>query len=146
MNNRTYVPNAQNIERKWYVIDAKDLVLGRLATEAADLLRGKKKPIFTPNCDCGDYVIIVNAEKIVLTGKKWDDKLYIHHTGYNSGLRTRTAKKMLEVQPQKLVEKAIRGMLPHNKLGDAVYRKLFVYCGEEHPHQAQKPEVYTLRG
>ena len=146
MNNRTYVPNAQNIERKWYVIDAKDLVLGRLATEAADLLRGKKKPIFTPNTDCGDYVIIVNAEKIRLTGNKLDDKLYIHHTGYNSGLRTRTARKMLEVQPQKVVEKAIKGMLPHNKLGDAVYRKLFVYCGEEHPHQAQKPEVYTLRG
>ncbi|MBO4623231.1 MAG: 50S ribosomal protein L13 [Bacilli bacterium] len=146
MNNRTYVPNAQNIERKWYVIDAKDLVLGRLATEAADLLRGKKKPIFTPNTDCGDYVIIVNAEKIRLTGNKLDDKLYIHHTGYNSGLRTRTARKMLEVQPQKVVEKAIKGMLPHNKLGDAVYRKLFVYCGEDHPHQAQKPEVYTLRG
>ena len=146
MNNNTYMPSVKSIERKWYVIDAEGLVLGRLATEAADLLRGKKKPIFTPNCDCGDYVIIVNADKIQLTGKKWDDKLYIHHTGYNSGLRVKTAKKMLADTPAKLVEKAIRGMLPHNKLGDAIYRKLHVYCGSEHPHAAQTPEVYTLRG
>ena len=142
--NKSYMPSAQNIERKWYLIDAEGLVLGRLATEVASILRGKKKPTFTPNIDCGDYVIIVNAEKVALTGNKLDDKLYIHHSGYSSGLKTRTARKMLETQPQKIVEKAIRGMLPHNALGEDMYRKLFVYCGPEHNQQAQKPEVYKF--
>ena len=142
--NKSYMPSAQNIERKWYLIDAEGLVLGRLATEVASILRGKKKPTFTPNIDCGDYVIIVNAEKVALTGNKLDDKLYIHHSGYSSGLKTRTARKMLETQPQKIVEKAIRGMLPHNALGEDMYRKLFVYCGPEHKQQAQKPEVYKF--
>lgn len=144
--NKSYMPNAQKIERKWYVIDAEGLVLGRLATEVASILRGKNKPTFTPNMDCGDYVIIVNAEKVALTGNKLNDKLYIHHTGYSSGLRTRTAKKMLETQPQKLVEAAIKGMLPKNAIGSQMYRKLFVYCGPEHNHAAQKPEVLQLRG
>ena len=144
--NKSYMPVAQQIERKWYVIDAENVVLGRLATEVASILRGKNKPTFTPNMDCGDYVIIVNAEKVALTGNKLNDKLYIHHTGYNSGLKTRTAKKMLETQPQKIVEAAIKGMLPKNKLGNQMYRKLFVYCGPEHTQAAQKPEAYTLRG
>ena len=144
--NKSYMPVAQKIERKWYVIDAENVVLGRLATEVATILRGKHKPTFTPNMDCGDYVIIVNAEKVALTGNKLNDKLYIHHTGYSSGLKTRTAKKMLETQPQKIVEAAIKGMLPKNKLGNQMYRKLFVYCGPEHKQAAQKPEAYTLRG
>lgn len=144
--NKSYMPVAQKIERKWYVIDAENVVLGRLATEVAAILRGKHKPTFTPNMDCGDYVIIVNAEKVALTGNKLNDKLYIHHTGYSSGLKTRTAKKMLETQPQKIVEAAIKGMLPKNTLGSQMYRKLFVYCGPDYKQQAQKPEVYTLRG
>ena len=144
--NKSYMPCAQNIERKWYVIDATGLVLGRLASEVASILRGKHKPTFTPNVDCGDYVIIVNAEKVDLTGAKMDDKLYIHHSGYSSGLKTRTAKRMLELQPQKLIETAVKGMLPKNSLGADMYRKLFVYVGPEHKQQAQKPEVYTLRG
>ena len=144
--NKSYMPVAQQIERKWYVIDAENVVLGRLATEVASILRGKNKPTFTPNMDCGDYVIIVNAGKVALTGNKLNDKLYIHHTGYSSGLKTRTAKKMLETQPQKIVEAAIKGMLPKNKLGNQMYRKLFVYCGPDHKQAAQKPEAYTLRG
>ena len=142
----TFMANPQNVERKWYVVDATDLVLGRLSTEVAVLLRGKHKPTYTPHVDCGDYVIIVNAEKIALTGNKLNDKLYYRHSGYPGGLKTRTAKKMLELQPQKVVEASIRGMLPHNRLGDDMYRKLYVYCGPDHPHQAQKPEAYTLRG
>ena len=138
--------NAQNIQKKWYVVDAADLVLGRLSTEVATLLRGKHKPTFTPHVDCGDYVVIVNAEKVALTGKKLDQKCYYRHSGYPGGLKTRTAKRMLELQPQKVLEASIRGMLPKGKLGDDMYRKLYVYVGPEHPHQAQKPEVYTLRG
>ena len=146
MNNKTYVPSAKDIERKWYVVDAKDVVLGRLATEVATILRGKHKPTFTPNMDCGDYVIIINAGKVALTGKKLTDKIYYKHSGYSGGLKTRTVKEMLEKQPQKVVEFAVKGMLPKNKLGNKMYKKLFVYCGEEHPHQAQKPEVYHLKG
>ena len=144
--NKTYMANAQTVERKWYVVDATDLVLGRLSTEVASLLKGKLKPTWTPHVDCGDYVIIVNAEKVLLTGSKLDDKLYYRHSGYPGGLKSRTAKRMLELQPQKVLEKSIRGMLPKNRLGDDMYRKLYVYAGSEHPHQAQKPEVYTLRG
>lgn len=144
--NKTFVPCAQKIERKWYVIDAENVVLGRLATEVASMLRGKTKPTFTPNMDCGDYVIIINAEKVALTGNKMEDKMYYHHSGYNGGLKSRNAKKMLETQPQKIVEMAIKGMLPKNKIGADMYRKLFVYCGSEHPHQAQKPEEYHLKG
>ena len=144
--NKSFMANAQNIERKWYVIDATDLVLGRLSTEVATLLRGKHKPTFTPHVDCGDYVVIVNAEKVALTGSKLDDKIYYHHSGYPGGLKSRTAKRMLELQPQKVLEKSIRGMLPKNRLGEAMYKKLFVYVGPEHPHQGQKPEEYTIRG
>ena len=142
----TFMANAQNVEHKWYVIDATDLVLGRLSTEAAVLLRGKHKPTFTPHVDCGDYVIIVNAEKVALTGNKLDDKMYYRHSGYPGGLKSRTAKRMLELQPQKVLEKSIRGMLPKNRLGNDIYRKLYVYVGPEHPHQGQKPEAYTVRG
>ena len=144
--NKSYMQPAQNVERKWYVVDAKDAVLGRLSTEVATLLRGKHKPTYTPNVDCGDYVIVVNAEKVLLTGDKLDKKLYRYHTGYPGGLKTRTARKMLDVQPQKVVELSIKGMLPKSKLGNAMYKKLFVYCGKEHPHQAQKPETYNLKG
>ena len=144
--NKSFMANAQNIERKWYVVDATDLTLGRLSTEVATLLRGKHKPTFTPHVDCGDYVIIVSAEKVALTGSKLDDKMYYRHSGYPGGLKSRTAKRMLELQPQKVLEKSIRGMLPKNRLGDDMYRKLYVYVGPEHPHQAQKPEAYTLRG
>ena len=144
--NKSFMANAQNIERKWYVVDATDLTLGRLSTEVATLLRGKHKPTFTPHVDCGDYVIIVNAEKVALTGSKLDDKMYYRHSGYPGGLKSRTAKRMLELHPQKVLEKSIRGMLPKNRLGDDMYRKLYVYVGPEHPHQAQKPEAYTLRG
>ena len=144
--NKSFMANAQNIERKWYVIDATDLVLGRLSTEVAAILRGKHKPTFTPHVLCGDCVIIVNAEKVALTGSKLDDKMYYRHSGYPGGLKSRTAKRMLELQPQKVLEKSIRGMLPKNRLGDDMYRNLYVYVGPDHPHQGQKPEVYTLRG
>ena len=144
--NKSYMANIQTIERKWFVVDAKDLVLGRLSTEVATLLRGKHKPIFTPHVDCGDYVIIVNAEKVALTGNKLADKMYYRHSGYPGGLKSRSAERMLELQPQKVLEESIRGMLPKTKLGDDMYRKLYVYVGPEHPHQAQKPEVYNLKG
>ena len=143
---KSYMANAQTIERKWFVVDATDLVLGRVSTEVASLLKGKHKPTYTPHVDCGDYVIIVNAEKVALTGNKLDDKLYYRHSGYPGGLKSRTAKRMLELQPQKVLEKSIRGMLPKNRLGDDMYRNLYVYVGPDHPHQGQKPEVYTLRG
>ncbi len=144
--NKSFMANAQNVERKWYVVDATDLVLGRLSTEVAAILRGKHKPTFTPHVLCGDCVIIVNAEKVALTGSKLDDKMYYRHSGYPGGLKSRTAKRMLELQPQKVLEKSIRGMLPKNRLGDDMYRNLYVYVGPDHPHQGQKPEVYTLRG
>ena len=137
---KTYMADNKTIERKWFVIDAEGEILGRLATEVASILRGKHKPSFTPHVDCGDYVIIVNAEKVALTGKKLKNKLYYRHSGYASGLKTRTAAEMLALQPQKVLEQAIKGMLPKNKLGDAMYRKLFVYAGPDHPHQAQNPK------
>lgn len=143
---KTYMANKQTVEKKWFVIDAENLVLGRLSTEVAILLRGKHKPIFTPHVDCGDYVIIVNAEKVALTGNKLADKMYYRHSGYPGGLKSRSAERMLELQPQKVLEESIRGMLPKTKLGDDIYRKLYVYVGPEHPHQAQKPEVYHLKG
>jgi large subunit ribosomal protein L13 len=143
---KTYMANKQTVEKKWFVIDAENLVLGRLSTEVATLLRGKHKPIFTPHVDCGDYVIIVNAEKVALTGNKLADKMYYRHSGYPGGLKSRSAERMLELQPQKVLEESIRGMLPKTKLGDDMYRKLYVYVGPEHPHQAQKPEVYHLKG
>jgi len=141
---KTFMANSQTVERKWYVVDAANLPLGRVATEVASLLRGKGKPTYTPHVNCGDYVIVVNADKIVLTGKKWDEKLYHSHSEYNGGLRTWTAKELMDKHPTRLVEKAVFGMLPHTKLGDQMRDLLFVYAGGEHPHQAQKPEPFVI--
>ena len=135
----TFMQTNESVERKWYIVDATDLVLGRMATDVAVVLKGKHKPTFTPHIDGGDYVIIVNAEKIALTGSKWSKKMYYRHSGYAGGLKTRTATEMLAKQPQKIVEQAIRGMLPKGKLGDDMYRRLYVYVGSEHPHAAQQP-------
>ena len=137
----TFMQTNESVERKWYIVDATDLVLGRMATDVAVVLKGKHKPTFTPHIDGGDYVIIVNAEKVALTGSKWSKKMYYRHSGYAGGLKTRTATEMLAKQPQKIVEQAIRGMLPKGKLGDDMYRRLYVYVGSEHPHAAQKPVV-----
>ena len=137
----TFMQTNESVERKWYIVDATDLVLGRMATDVAVVLKGKHKPTFTPHIDGGDYVIIVNAEKVALTGNKWSKKMYYRHSGYAGGLKTRTATEMLAKQPQKIVEKAIRGMLPKGKLGDDMYRRLYVYVGPNHPHAAQKPEA-----
>ncbi|QVK19664.1 50S ribosomal protein L13 [Mycoplasmatota bacterium] len=142
----TFMANAQNIERKWFVVDAAGKTLGRLSTEVATLLRGKHKPTFTPHVDCGDYVIVINADKIELTGNKWNQKLYAHHSGHPGGLKVKTAKVMNETQPEKMLEIAIIGMLPKGRLGRQIGKKLFVYSGNEHPHAAQKPEVYELQG
>ena len=141
----TFMQTNESVERKWYVVDATELVLGRMATDVAVVLKGKHKPTFTPHIDGGDYVIIVNAEKVALTGNKWADKKYYRHSGYAGGLKTRTATEMLEKQPQKMVEKAIRGMLPKGKLGDDMYRRLYVYVGPNHPHAAQKPVALELK-
>jgi large subunit ribosomal protein L13 len=132
--------NNQTVDRKWFVVDAEGKTLGRLATEVASVLRGKHKPIYTPHVDCGDYVIVVNADKIKLTGKKWDQKIYYSHSGYNGGLSEKTAKEVMEKFPTRMVEKAVKGMLPKTSLGEDMYRKLYVYAGSEHPHIAQKPE------
>ena len=134
----TFMQTNESVERKWYIVDATDLVLGRMATDVAVVLKGKHKPTFTPHIDGGDYVIIVNAEKIALTGSKWSKKMYYRHSGYAGGLKTRTATEMLAKQPQKIVEQAVRGMLPKGKLGDDMYRRLYVYVGSEHPHAAQQ--------
>jgi len=143
---KTYMANENTIERKWFVVDATGKRLGRLASEVAAVLRGKHKPTFTPHVDCGDYVIVINAEKIELTGNKWNDKLYYTHSNYPSGLKVKTAKVLMEEKPFKMVEFAIKGMLPKGKLGNQMYRKLFVYAGEEHKHSAQQPTVMELKG
>lgn len=143
---RTFMAKAQDIQRKWYIIDAADKTLGRLATEAANILRGKHKPIFTPHVDTGDHVIVINAEKVHLTGKKLWQKEYITHSRFPGGLKRTSYGTMLKTKPERIVEKAIKGMLPHNRLGDDMYRKLKVYRGSQHPHQAQKPEVWELKG
>ncbi|QOR66802.1 50S ribosomal protein L13 [Cytobacillus suaedae] len=142
----TFMANANNIERKWYVVDAEGQTLGRLASEVATILRGKNKPTYTPNVDTGDNVIIINAEKINLTGKKLTDKIYYRHSQFPGGLKSRTALEMRTNYPEKMLELAIKGMLPKNSLGRQMFKKLHVYAGNEHPHQAQQPEVYQLRG
>lgn len=144
MNNSTYMPNPNQVERKWYVIDAEGKTLGRLASEVASILRGKKKPIFTPNADCGDYVIVVNAEKIKVTGKKLDQKVYYRHSDYVGGLKSATLREMLQRHPERVIEMSVKGMLPKGPIGREMYKKLFVYAGPEHKHEAQKPEAYTL--
>jgi len=141
---RTYSPKAGDVTRSWHVIDATDVVLGRLATHAATLLRGKHKPIFAPHVDTGDFVVIINAEKIALSGNKRDAKFVYRHSGYPGGLRRRSVGEMIEKQPDRLVEKAIEGMLPKNRLGRAIISKLKVYAGPEHPHVAQKPTPFEI--
>jgi large subunit ribosomal protein L13 len=132
------------IEKKWYMVDAADKVLGRLATRIAAYLRGKHKPQFTPNIDTGDFIIVINAEKIRLTGKKLDQKVYYHHTGYPGGLKSETARRRLQRKPEAVIMDAVWGMLPKNRLGRAMLKKLKVYRGAEHPHHAQRPEIINL--
>ncbi len=141
---KTFMANEQTITRKWYVVDAEGKTLGRLATEVASVLRGKHKPIYTSHVDCGDYVVVVNAEKIKLTGKKWDQKQYYSHSGYNGGLKATPAKEVMKKFPTRMVEKAIVGMLPHTKLGAKMAKKLFVYAGPDHKHSAQQPETLEV--
>jgi large subunit ribosomal protein L13 len=138
---KTRFARKKEIERKWYVVDAKDQVLGRLATRVATYLRGKHKPVFTPNVDTGDFIIVVNAEKVKLTGKKFDDKIYYWHTGYPGGIKSEKARERLKRRPELLVQKAVWGMLPKNRLGRSMFKKLKVYKGGDHPHKAQKPEI-----
>ena len=138
---KTQFAKKDEIERKWYVVDAKDAVLGRLATKIATYIRGKNKPTFTPNVDTGDFVIVINADKVRLTGKKLTDKVYYHHSGYVGGIKAQTAKELFEKKPEEIIEKAVWGMLPKNKLGRAMIKKLKVYRGSEHPHKAQAPEI-----
>ena len=140
----TFMASPATIERKWYVVDAANMTLGRLASEVAKVLRGKNKPIYTPNMDTGDYVIIVNAAQIKVTGKKLDQKIYYHHSDYVGGLKQTTLKEMLAKKPERVVEHAVKGMLPKGPLGRQMYRKLHVYAGPEHEQAAQKPEVLTF--
>ncbi|MCQ2790310.1 MAG: 50S ribosomal protein L13 [bacterium] len=139
---KTYSAKPLEVERKWYLIDADGQILGRLATTIADILRGKNKPEFTPNVDTGDFVVVINADKIQVTGKKETDKIYYHHTGFPGGLKSVSFKDLMEKDPTKALEKAVKGMLPHNTLGRQQFNKLNVYAGAEHPHAAQKPIVY----
>ena len=141
---QTYMAKEADVTRSWYVVDAEGQTLGRLATVVASLLRGKLKPIFTPHVDTGDFVVVINAEKIVVTGKKSEEKLYRHHTGWPGGFRQIKYNKLMNEKPTRIVEKAIRGMLPHNKLSATQFGKLKVYAGAEHPHAAQQPVAYDL--
>jgi large subunit ribosomal protein L13 len=143
---KTYMAKPTDVDRKWYVIDASNQTLGRLATEVATILRGKHKPTFTPHVDTGDFVIVINAEKVRLTGNKLSQKKYQHHSGYPGGLKEMDYRTLLQRRPEKAIELAVKGMLPHNRLGDQMYKKLKVYRGSEHPHQAQKPELRELKG
>lgn len=144
MKKYTYSANRSDNKEKWCVIDAKDKVLGRVATEVASRIRGKNNPLFTPHADTGDWVIVVNADKVRLTGNKWDKKRYYRHTGYMGGIKSVTARELLEKRPEDLLRKAVRGMLPKNPLGRKLNTKLHVYAGEEHPHAAQKPEFVQI--
>lgn len=143
---KTFSASPKDVERKWYVVDATDLVLGRMAVIVADYLRGKHKAIFTPNQDCGDYVVIINADKVYMTGNKYEYKKYIHHTDFPGGLKEKTAKDIMTGKnPEKIVEQAIKKMITRNPLGRKVVKKLFVYAGSEHPHSAQKPEFLDIK-
>lgn len=144
MNNTTYSVKKSEIESKWYIIDAENKPLGRVATEAAKLLRGKHKPTFTPNLDVGDHVIIINCDKVKLTGNKMNDKIYRHHSGYIGGMKEVTAKVMMEKSPEKAMMLAIKGMLPHNSLGRQQLKKVRIYAGDVHENQAQKPEMWNF--
>lgn len=141
---RTYSPKAGDVDAKWHVVDADGIVLGRLASQVATLLRGKHKPTFAPNFDNGDYVIVINAEKVVLTGNKWTEKTAYHHSGFPGGLKATSYQELRDKQPDKIIEKAVRGMMPHNRLSKQQMTKLKVYAGPEHPHAGQNPEVFEL--
>ena len=141
---KTFMVNESTIERKWFVVDATGYTLGRLASEIAKILRGKNKPIFTPHADTGDYVIVVNADKITVTGKKLDQKIYYNHSYYVGGMKETTLREKMDKKPEQVIELAVKGMLPKGPLGRRMYEKLFVYAGPEHPHAAQKPEVLTF--
>ena len=141
---KTFMANAQTVERKWYVVDADGMTLGRLASQVAAILRGMNKPTYTPHCDTGDHVIIINAAKVVLTGKKLDQKIYYHHSDYVGGMKETTLREMMNKKPEKVIELAVKGMLPKGPLGRQMYTKLHVYAGPEHNHEAQKPEVLTF--
>ncbi|WP_417080559.1 50S ribosomal protein L13 [Mobilibacterium timonense] len=141
---KSYIAKPAEVERKWYVIDAEGKTLGKLAVEAAMILRGKKKPTYTPHVDTGDYVIVVNAEKVCVTGKKESDKIYKHHSGYPGGLKETPLKELRAKQPEEIIRHAVKGMMPKGKLGRQMYKKLKVYAGPEHPHAAQHPEEYTF--
>lgn len=141
---KTFVAKEEDVARKWYVVDAKDKVLGRLATQIAMRLRGKHKPIFTPHADTGDFVVVLNADKVTLTGKKWGKKIYYHHTGYVGGLKQITAEKLLEKRPEDILRFAVKGMLPKNSLGRRQMKKLKIYVGTDHPHEAQQPEILEI--
>ncbi len=140
----TFMASPATIERKWYVVDADGMTLGRLATEVANVLRGKKKPIYTPHIDTGDYVIVVNAEKVQVTGRKMDQKKYYHHSDYVGGMKETTLREMMAKHPERVIEHAVKGMLPKGPLGRQMYRKLHVYAGPDHKHAAQKPEVLSF--
>ncbi len=142
---KTYMQRKEDVVRDWYVVDAEGETLGRLATKVANVLRGKHKPTYTPHIDGGDYVIVINAEKINLTGNKLNDKIYYNHSRYTGGLRERTAKEMVEKYPTQMIERAVKGMLPKGRLGRQMYKKLFVYAGENHPHSAQQPKELKVK-
>ena len=144
MRIKTYTPRAVDIQREWFVIDAKDQTLGRLATQIAVLLRGKHKPMFSPHMDVGDYVIVLNCDKIRVTGRKLDQKFYYRHSGYPGGLKSVSLREMLQRHPERVIQAAVRGMLPKNRLGRKMIKKLKIYAGDTHPHQAQKPKVFEL--
>ncbi|MGQ9785544.1 MAG: 50S ribosomal protein L13 [Anaerolineae bacterium] len=141
---RTYSAKPQEIQREWFVVDAQGQTLGRLATQVATILRGKHKPFYTPYVDCGDFVIVVNAEKVRVTGKKLDQKIYYRHSGYPGGLRQVSLRRQLMLHPERVIEAAVRGMLPKNRLGRKLFKKLKVYAGPAHPHQAQKPKALNI--
>lgn len=142
---KTYMQRKEDVVRDWYVVDAEGETLGRLASKVANVLRGKHKPTYTPHVDGGDYVIVVNAEKVILTGNKLNNKIYYNHSRYTGGLRERTAKEMVEKYPVEMVERAVKGMLPKGRLGRQMYKKLFVYAGENHPHSAQQPKALEVK-
>lgn len=141
---KTFVAKEYEVEKKWYLVDAEDKILGRLATQIASRLRGKHKPIFTPHADTGDFIVVVNAEKIAMTGQKWDNKFYYRHSGYQGGLKETSARKMLETKPEEIIRLAVRRMLPKNSLGRRQLKKLKIYAGPEHPHEAQQPEKLEI--
>jgi large subunit ribosomal protein L13 len=141
---KTFVPKKEQIERKWWLVDAEGKVLGRLATEVATLLRGKSKPEYVPFLDSGDFVVVINAERVKMTGKKIEQKKYYSHSGFPGGIKETTMKELLETKPEEIIKKAVWGMIPKNRLGRAVYKKLKVYRGSDHPHEAQKPEEYQF--